>query len=42
MASAAHAVQTSILLGMVNAGVVDATAMRAWLQALVDDQEVRR
>jgi hypothetical protein len=36
MASAAAAVQLAILQGMINAGVVDRQAMRAWLQSVLD------
>jgi hypothetical protein len=36
IASAAAAVQIVILQGMINAGIVDGKAMRAWLQSLVD------
>ena len=36
IASAAMAVQLAILQGMVNAGVVDRLAMRAWLQSVLD------
>jgi hypothetical protein len=36
LALAALAVQIGILQGMINAGLVDAKAMRAWLQSLVD------
>jgi hypothetical protein len=36
LAIAALGVQVAILEGMINAGVVDAKAMRAWLQSLVD------
>jgi uncharacterized protein YgfB (UPF0149 family) len=37
MAMAAVNVQIAILQGMINAGLVDAKAMRAWLQSVVDD-----
>jgi hypothetical protein len=36
LAIAALGVQVAILEGMINAGVVNAKAMRAWLQSLVD------
>jgi hypothetical protein len=36
LAMAALLVQIGILQGMINAGLVDAKAMRAWLQSLVD------
>lgn len=36
IASAAAAVQLVILQGLVNAGVVDRQAMRAWLQSVLD------
>jgi hypothetical protein len=36
IASAALAVQLAILQGMINAGIVDRQAMRAWLQSVLD------
>jgi hypothetical protein len=36
LAMAALLVQIGILQGMINAGLVDAKTMRAWLQSLVD------
>ena len=37
LAGGALCASTAILLGLIKAGIVDAKAMRAWLQSLVDD-----
>ena len=37
LSSAVLATQLAILAGMIKAGVVDAKAMRDWIQSLIDD-----